>query len=162
MWKKTALDLYLERSSSALPDPAGWFHRRLHKYPPSWRWKLFSYLNLARSCRLKLLCGLVAYAELAIELGIRSFSYVSKWTKSECPSLISMGTDLNKYWEYQNPKLPVHFLDVNPFTLDPSWSQICSFFTPFIKKLQKNAKRKGDQKQKDSFNALFSIITFCI
>ena len=98
MWKKmhqTALDLYLERSSSALPDPAGWFHRRLHKYPPSWRWKLFSYLNIARSCRLKLLDGLVAYvrcwctyAELAIELGIRIFSYVSEWTEYECPSII--------------------------------------------------------------------------
>ena len=77
---------------------------------------------------------------------------VSKWTKSECQSLISMGTDLNKYWEYQNPKLSVHFLDVNPFTLDPFWSQICSIFTPFIKKLlqSETAKKKGVQKQKDS------------
>ena len=111
MWKsmhQTALDLYLERSSSALPDPAGWFHRRLHKYPPSWRWKLFSYLNIARSCRLKLLCGLVAYAELAIELGIRIFSYVS-----ECPSLIDT--------------LQIIFIIVR----DAPWYQFCSILTLF-------------------------------
>ena len=117
MWKKmhqTALDLYLERSSSALPDPPGWFHRRLHKYPPSWRWKVFSYLYIARSCPLKLPCGLVAYvrcwciyAELAIELGIRIFSYVFKWTESECPSLIKT---------------------LQIIVRDAPWHQFCSFF----------------------------------
>ena len=117
MWKsmhQTALDLYLERSSSALPDPAGWFHRRLHKYPPSWRWKVFSYLYIARSCPLKLPCGLVAYvrcwciyAELAIELGIRIFSYVFKWTESECPSLIKT---------------------LQIIVRDAPWHQFCSFF----------------------------------
>ena len=74
-------------------------------------------LNIARSCRLKLLGGLVAYvrcwctyAELAIELGIRIFSYVSEWTESECPSLIDT---------------------LQIIVRDAPWYQFCSFLTLF-------------------------------
>ena len=39
---------YLERSSFAFPDFSGWFHRRLHKYPPSWWWNR-TFLNMGLS-----------------------------------------------------------------------------------------------------------------